>query len=83
MRSLLGHLGVEHHQCFRTHDLRRGHALDMLLNGESWDEIVSRGDWSSMAAPRHAYLPDDAVEARAVMESHLADSSDSSSGEEE
>ena len=33
LRSMLSSLGVERHQEFRTHDLRRGHAKDLQISG--------------------------------------------------
>ena len=39
------------------------------------------GGWSSQAAPRRSYLPEEVVELREVMEAHLVDSSDEESDE--
>ena len=45
LRSLLGNIGVERATCNQTHDLRRGHALDLQLAGAPlcamWLEVAS------------------------------------------
>ena len=36
LRMLLGEIGVKDSKVYRTHDLRRGHALDLQLSGRAW-----------------------------------------------
>ena len=36
LRTILAGLEVEKAECYRTHDLRRGHALDLQLSGMYW-----------------------------------------------
>ena len=43
LRSILEGLGVEKPGAYRTHDLRRGHALDLQLSGASLYKVF-RGD---------------------------------------
>ena len=65
LRQLLYLLGVADASKYRSHDLRRGHAKDLMEAGSPWEEILEKGDWSSQATPRRAYLPEELVEARA------------------
>ena len=62
LRELLGRIGVADAHKHRSHDLRRGHARDLLEAGSQWSEILEKGDWASKAAPTKAYLPEDLVE---------------------
>ena len=59
---------------YRTHDLRRGHARDLQKNGASLAEILEAGQWCSPAFL--AYLDKDQLEMDAVVEAHLAESSE-------
>ena len=45
LRTLLAALGVVEADSFRTHDLRRGHAQDMVESGAKLVEILRAGDW--------------------------------------
>ena len=49
LRSILEGLGVEKPGAYRTHDLRRGHALDLQLSGASLYDILKAGEWRSPA----------------------------------
>ena len=42
-------LGVDNALEYRTHDLRRGHALDLQLSGAPLWEILNAGKWKSPA----------------------------------
>jgi hypothetical protein len=56
------------------HDLRRGHAQDLVDNGGNLCEILAAGEWSS---PKFtAYLDLNKVETAGVVEAHLAESDD-------
>ena len=59
---------------FGTHDLRRGHALDLVKRGGRLGEILREGQWASGAALVKSYLPFDILEAEAVLEAAVADS---------
>ena len=64
-RPLLYLLWVADASKYRSHDLRRGHAKDLLEAGSPREVILVKGDWSSQSTPRGAYLPVELVEARA------------------
>ena len=49
LKRLLALVGVDDASEFRTHDLRRGHAEDLRLNGATLAEILRAGDWRSPA----------------------------------
>lgn len=49
LKQLLELVGVDDASEFRTHDLRRGHAEDLRLNGATLAEILRAGDWRSPA----------------------------------
>ena len=74
LRALLGSLSVVDAGCYRTHDLRRGHAEDLRLGGATLGEILRAGDWKSPAFL--AYLDKDQLEMDRTVEAHLVDSSD-------
>ena len=63
LRQLLRLIGVAEADKYRSHDLRRGHARDLMEAGSPWEEILEKGDWASKAAPCKAYLPEELVEA--------------------
>jgi hypothetical protein len=56
---------------YRTHDLRRGHALDLQLAGATLGEILAAGDWNSPAFL--AYLDKYRLERDLVQHVHLDD----------
>ena len=56
------------------HDFRRGHAQDLLEAGASLMTILRAGEWRSAAFM--AYLDTAEMEARAVLQAHLGQSSD-------
>ena len=63
---------------FRTHDLRRGHALDIQERGGSLQEILAAGEWkpgSHLAYMNIPKLRNSVVEAAHQLETRLADSS--------
>ena len=74
LRFLLGQLGVKDAALYRTHDLRRGHALDLQQRGGTLREILQAGEWSSPAFL--SYLDLTQLELGAVVEAHLAESED-------
>ena len=74
LRALLTDLQVPGASEFRTHDLRRGHAEDMRLNGATLGEILRAGDWKSPAFLQ--YLDQEQLEVDRIVEAHLVDSSD-------
>ena len=49
LRRCLVSLGVDNALEYRTHDLRRGHALDLQLSGAPLWEFLSAGEWKSPA----------------------------------
>ena len=74
LRCALGvAVGVPDAEKYRTHDLRRGHANDMLRNGSTVNEILAAGQWRSPAFLR--YLDLEELERDAVVEAHVYDSS--------
>ena len=71
---MLAVVGVAEADAYRTHDLRRGHAEDMLLNGATLAEILRAGDWRSPSFL--FYLNVQQLEMERTVEAHLEDSSD-------
>lgn len=74
LRFFLAQLGVKDAALYRTHDLRRGHALDLQQRGGTLREILQAGEWSSPAFL--SYLDMTQLELGAVVEAHLAESED-------
>ena len=74
LRALLEHLRVPNASAYRTHDLRRGHAEDLRINGATLGEILRAGDWKSTAFLM--YLDQSQLELDRTVEAHLIDSSD-------
>ena len=74
LRALLEHLQVPDAHAYRTHDLRRGHAEDLRINGATLGEILRAGDWKSPAFLM--YLDQSQLELDRTVEAHLVDSSD-------
>ena len=73
LRTLLECVGVERAACYRTHDLRRGHALDLQLAGAPLFAILDAGGWRSPAFLK--YLDLHQLDRDLVVQSHVADSS--------
>ena len=67
---------------FRTHDLRRGHTLDMEENGATKCEIMLGGQWRSQKAMVMHYLDTTKLEADAGLEARLNDKPGASSSED-
>ena len=74
LRGWLRVMGVADANKFRTHDLRRGHARDMLHAGARLGEILRAGEWRSAAFL--TYLDREELECDATLEAHLGESSD-------
>ena len=72
LRHLLGQTGVENHREYRTHDLRRGHALDLQLSHAPLYKILEAGEWKSPAFM--SYLDVHKLERDAVIQAHLDES---------
>ena len=73
IRRMLAAMAVPSAALYRTHDLRRGHAEDMRINGASLGEILRAGDWRSPAFLH--YLDAEQLELDRTVEAHLDDSS--------
>ena len=74
LKMLFALLEVPNYEQYRCHDLRRGHARDLQLKGAGLAEILDAGQWSSPAFLK--YLDVHALEASAVLEAHMDESSD-------
>ncbi len=74
LRAMLKAIGVAEAECFRTHDVRRGHAEDLLESGAPLVEILRAGEWRSAAFAN--YIDDDKLEAGAVLDAHWIASDD-------
>ena len=77
LRSYLSALGIDKANSYRTHDIRRGHAKDLQERGAGLMEILRAGQWRSPAFL--SYLDLEELERDAVIEAHVAESSDSGS----
>ena len=66
IRWFLHKLHVQDAALYRTHDLRRGHTLDMQCAGAKKDQIKSAGGWRSDAG-HMSYLDLQLLEHDAVM----------------
>ena len=73
LRNMLRRLMVPEYGMYRTHDIRRGHAQDLLAKGASLALILRAGQWRSPAFLE--YLDLEALEKGAVVEAHLDESS--------
>jgi len=71
LRFLLDKVGVEKSSCYGTHDLRRGHALDLQLAGVSLFAILEVGGWRSPAFLK--YLDLHQLDRDLVVQSHVAE----------
>jgi hypothetical protein len=74
LRLMLQLLDVKDFALFRCHDLRRGHAKDMQLNGASLYEILAAGEWRSPAFME--YLDKYQLETDVVVQAHVGESDD-------
>ena len=74
LRAVLAELGMEEASAYVAHDLRRGHADDILRRGGTLIEILRAGDWRS--ASFLTYLNKHRLERDATMAAHIVDSSD-------
>ena len=72
LRFLLSQVGVKDCMEFRTHDLRRGHALDLQLSHAPLYEILEAGEWKSPAFM--SYLDMHRLERDAVIQAHIDES---------
>ena len=72
LRNILGELEVKDAHSFRTHDFRRGHALDLQNSGASLIQILRAGEWRSPAFLD--YLDMHSLERDAVVQAHVDDS---------
>jgi hypothetical protein len=73
LRCILKRLSVPEAGVYRTHDIRRGHAQDLLVRGASLAEILRAGQWKSPAFL--VYLDLETLEKGAVVEAHRDESS--------
>lgn len=74
LRKSLTDLGVDNAGQYRTHDLRRGHAQDLLQSGAPLAAILAAGEWRSPAFL--SYVDQAKWEGEAVLAAHLGESSD-------
>ena len=72
LRSMLAELDVKNSRLYRTHDLRRGHALDLQCSGAPLWEILDAGEWTSPAFLK--YLDLHRLDADLVVQAHIDDS---------
>lgn len=79
LRAYLRAIGIENAPNYRTHDLRRGHAQDLKENGSNLHQILSAGEWRSPAFLQYLNLEE--LEADAVLEAHIDESSSEDEGD--
>lgn len=88
LRCMLAAVGVENSECYRSHDIRRGHALDLQCAGVNYRnliglnyvwiigaplwEILEAGEWSSPAFLK--YLDLHRLDTELVVQAHANDS---------
>ena len=72
LRRMLADLDVKQAALYGTHDLRRGHALDLQCSGAPLWEILNAGEWSSPAFLK--YLDLHRLDADSVVQAHLDES---------
>ena len=72
-KDLLRALGHEDYKNYRCHDLRRGHANDLQVNGANLNQILAAGEWKNPAFLHYLSLTE--LELGAVIEAHQAVSS--------
>ena len=73
LRRLLGEIGVADAGLYGTHDLRRGHALDLQLSKAPLWKILDAGGWRSPAFLK--YLDMQQLDRDLVVQAHIAESS--------
>jgi len=78
---MLHAIGIVDARDFRTHDLRRGHALDLQLAGAPLHEILAAGDWASPAFL--VYLNKYRLERDLVQQAHLQEALSESESDNE
>ena len=78
LRRMLADLDVKQAGLYRTHDLRRGHALDLQCSGAALWEILNAGEWTSPAFLK--YLDLHRLDKELVVQAHI-DESDGSDEE--
>ena len=72
LRRMLAVLKVEQAELYRTHDLRRGHALDLQCSGAPLWQILEAGEWSSPAFLK--YLDLHRLDRELVVQAHIDES---------
>ena len=72
LREMLGAVGVRGNETYRTHDLRRGHALDLQLSKAPLWQILQAGEWTSPAFLK--YLDMHRLDTDFVAEAHANES---------
>ena len=72
LRVMLAAIGVEKSECYRSHDMRRGHALDLQCAGAPLWQILEAGEWSSPAFLR--YLDLHRLDTELVVQAHAGES---------
>ncbi len=73
---MLGRLEVEMAGEYRTHDLRRGHAQDLVEANAPLYQILAAGEWRSPAFL--AYIDLHKLETQLVVQSHMDESDEES-----
>ena len=77
LRMFLHGLKVQNADAYRTHDLRRGHALDLQLSGAPLWQILPAGEWRSPAFMQ--YLDMHRLDRDLVFQAHLDEESEDDS----
>ena len=72
LRLMLAAIGVEKSECYRSHDIRRGHALDLQCAGAPLWKILEAGEWSSPAFMK--YLDMHQLDRELVVQAHCGES---------
>ena len=62
-------MGIQNAREYRTHDLRRGHAVDLQLSNAPLYQILEAGEWKSPAFMD--YLDLHRLERDAVVQAHM------------
>ena len=72
LRACLKSLNLREHEDYRLHDVRRGHAMDLVASGAPLWEILGAGEWRSPAFLQYLSLHE--LEEGLVMQAHLEES---------
>ena len=72
LRSMLAAIGVEKAECYRSHDMRRGHTLDLQCAKAPLWQILEAGEWSSPAFLK--YLDLHKLDQELVVQAHCLES---------